>query len=144
MNMNDDELRQAMGALESYQQQLDNVTRQVRLLQASRDEASRADQTFQTLAATKAGGQVLVPVGATSFVNVIVAPDTKAIVNIGSQTSTSKDLKDASAFMQDSIKEIQGALSKALAAMQELQTYTQELGQAVQAEYRARKQGPTQ
>jgi len=141
MIMNDDELRQAMSALDNYQEQLEAITRQVRLLQASRDETVRAQRTFQALAAAKPGDEILVPVGASSFVNVLVTDHQKAVVGIGNKVSVEKSLADASQFMDTTGQEIAEALNKAIAAMQEVQEYTQELAAAVQDEYQARKQG---
>mgnify|MGYP001836831208 CR=1 FL=1 len=55
MKMNDEELRQAARTLDSYNQQLENISRQIRLLQASRDETVRASRTLEALADAKEG-----------------------------------------------------------------------------------------
>ena len=60
--MNDEELRQAMQTLEAYNQQLENINRQARLLQNTRDDAVRATRTVQALIDAKPGDEILIPV----------------------------------------------------------------------------------
>ena len=66
--MNDEELRSAARALETYNAQLENISRQVNLLRATRDETYRAGRALHALAEAKEGDEILVPVGASAFV----------------------------------------------------------------------------
>ncbi|MCQ2070798.1 MAG: prefoldin subunit alpha [archaeon] len=138
--MNDEEFRQAMQTLESYQQQLDNINRQVRLLQSTKDDCVRATRSMQALAEAKPGVDILIPVGASSFVNVTVSEKKSAVINIGNKISVEKDLNDAVAHIEKNIEEINVGLQKSLAALQEVQQYSQQLAKAVQAEYARRQQ----
>ena len=45
--MKDDELRQAMAVLDSYNKQLENLNRQAQMLQASMDDLLRARETLK-------------------------------------------------------------------------------------------------
>ena len=137
--MNDEELRQAARTLDSYNQQLENISRQIRLLQASRDETVRASRTLEALADAKEGDEVLIPIGASSFVTVKVTDKKTAVVGIGNKISVDKEYSDAKDFMDRNSAEISDAIQKSVAAMQEIQQYTEDLAAAVQDEYRKRK-----
>ena len=137
--MNDEELRQAARTLDSYNQQLENISRQIRLLQASRDETVRASRTLEALADAKEGDEVLIPIGASSFVTVKVTDKKAAVVGIGNKISVDKEYSDAKDFMDRNSAEISDAIQKSVAAMQEIQQYTEDLAAAVQDEYRKRR-----
>ncbi|AGI86402.1 Prefoldin alpha subunit (GimC alpha subunit) [Candidatus Methanomethylophilus alvi Mx1201] len=137
--MNDEELRQAARTLDSYNQQLENISRQIRLLQASRDETVRASRTLEALADAKEGDEVLIPIGASSFVTVKVTDKKTAVVGIGNKISVDKEYSDAKDFMDRNSAEISDAIQKSVAAMQEIQQYTEDLAAAVQDEYRKRR-----
>lgn len=137
--MNDEELRQAARTLDSYNQQLENISRQIRLLQASRDETVRASRTLEALADAKEGDEVLIPIGASSFVTVKVTDKKTAVVGIGNKISVDKEYSDAKDFMDRNSAEIGDAIQKSVAAMQEIQQYTEDLAAAVQDEYRKRR-----
>lgn len=139
MKMNDEELRQAARTLDSYNQQLENISRQIRLLQASRDETVRASRTLEALADAKEGDEVLIPIGASSFVTVKVTDRKTAVVGIGNKISVDKEYSDAKDFMDRNSAEISDAIQKSVAAMQEIQQYTEDLAAAVQDEYRKRR-----
>ena len=137
--MNDEELRQAARTLDSYNQQLENISRQIRLLQASRDETVRASRTLEALADAKEGDEVLIPIGASSFVTVKVTDKKTAVVGIGNKISVDKEYSDAKDFMDRNSAEISDAIQKSVAAMQEIQQYTEDLAATVQDEYRKRR-----
>lgn len=139
MKMNDEELRQAARTLDSYNQQLENISRQIRLLQASRDETVRASRTLEALADAKEGDEILIPIGASSFVTVKVTDKKTAVVGIGNKISVDKEYSDAKDFMDRNSAEISDAIQKSVAAMQEIQQYTEDLAAAVQDEYRKRR-----
>ena len=139
MKMNDEELRQAARTLDSYNQQLENISRQIRLLQASRDETVRASRTLEALADAKEGDEVLIPIGASSFVTVKVTDKKTAVVGIGNKISVDKEYSDAKDFMDRNSAEISDAIQKSVAAMLEIQQYTEDLAAAVQDEYRKRR-----
>ena len=142
--MNDEELRQAMQALESYQQQLESVERQARLLQNTRDEATRASRTIQALMDAKPGDELLVPIGSSCLITVNVSEKKKAVIGVGSKVSVEKDLPDALETLETTTKELNEAVQKTIGAMREIQGYVEQLTNAVQSEYSARRQQQAQ
>ena len=87
--MDDGEIRQAMTALETYNQQLESLGRQVQILRASMDDAVRARETLKALKDAEAGDDVLLPIGASSFVNVKISDDTRVIAYLVESTCVS-------------------------------------------------------
>ena len=137
--MNDEELREAARTLDSYNEQLETISRQIRILQSSRDDNARAIRTIDALAKAKEGDEIMIPIGASSFVTVKVTAKKSAVVGIGNRVSVEKDYDDTKEYLMQSGSEIQGALERALGALQEVQQYTEQLAAAVQNEYRQRR-----
>ena len=140
MNMNDDEFRQAMAALEAYKVQLDAMAQQSNFFKLSLEETMRARDTLKAFAEAKEGDEILVPVGASSFVIATVTSKRKAVVGIGNKVSIDMDLDDAAKYMADGAQEVQEAISKLNDAIQEMNAKARELSLAVQQEYQRRQQ----
>ncbi|MCL1810783.1 MAG: prefoldin subunit alpha [Methanomassiliicoccaceae archaeon] len=139
MKMEDDELRQALAVLDAYNAQLEALNRQVRLLQVSLEDTTRAREAFKALAAAEEGDEVLIPVGASSYVPAKITGKKKAIVGIGNRLAAEKDLDEAVAFMEGTVSEISLALREAVGALDEIEKMASELTMAVQNEYKYRQ-----
>jgi len=142
--MKDDELRQALAVLDSYNKQLENLNRQAQMLQASMDDLLRARETLRALKEAKEGDEVLLPIGASSFVNVNVAEKTKVIVNVGTRVSVEKTVDEAIDFIVENGNECSETLKKAVDTMSQIEGLANDLTLAIQNEYRARQQSGAQ
>ncbi|NLU46225.1 MAG: prefoldin subunit alpha [Euryarchaeota archaeon] len=137
--MDDGEIRQAMTALETYNQQLESLGRQVQILRASMDDAVRARETLKALKDAEAGDDVLLPIGASSFVNVKISDDTRVITNVGSRVSVEKTIDEALAYTVETGDECSSMLNTAIATMRDIEALVNEVTAAVQDEYRNRQ-----
>lgn len=137
--MNDDELRQAMAALETFKAQLDTLTRQSQILQISLEDTVKAHETLKAIAAAKKGDEVLIPVGGSTMVRAIVSDNPNALVGIGTKLSVDMKVEDAIEYMSAGSKEITEALKKLTETIEEMSSKAQALQLAVQDEYRARQ-----
>ena len=138
--MNDDELRQALAALDAYKNQLNALTQQSQLLQMSYEETLSASRTLASLVDAKEGDEIMVPVGASSFVTAKVTSSPKAVVGIGNKVSVEKELGEAVEYMKSNLAEITDALKKLNESMQEMDAAARNLSLAVQQEYQRRQQ----
>ena len=138
--MNDDELRQALSILDVYKAQLDAMANQAQILQMSLEEVLRARETMRALINSKEGDDILIPVGASSFVAAKALGNGKAIVGIGSRMSVEKGLEDAVKYLDGNVNEITEALRKAGESITETETNARNLSLAVQQEYQRRQQ----
>lgn len=138
--MNDDELRQAIAALDAYKNQLNALTQQSQLLQMSYEETLGATQTLKAMVNAKEGDEIMVPVGASSFVTARVTSTPKAVVGVGNKISVEKSLDEAVEYMTSNLSEISDALKKLTESMQEMDAAARNLSVAVQQEYQRRQQ----
>ena len=137
--MNDDELRQALTVREAYMSQLDMLTQQVQLLQMSVEEAARARDTLKNLKDAKEGDEILIPIGAASFIPAKVSNTGKAVVGIGNRVSVEKSIDDAVAYMKSNVDEISAALKKAVETLNEVETAARNLTAAINQESQRRQ-----
>lgn len=136
--MNDEELRTAARALETYNAQLENLNRQVSILRATREETYRAGRALEAIAKAKVGEEVLIPVGASAFVRVVVTGK-DVVTGIGRGISIERPADEAAQKMDQDRAEVETALQEAVSTMQEIQGYVRELSTAVQQEYAQRR-----
>ena len=142
--MNDDELRQMMALMENYRARIDALTRQVNLIRATIEEVNMANQSIRSIIDANEGDEILMPIGASSFVHMKVSSDKNVIVDIGSGISTEKTPEEASKFMEANAAELTEALKKSTSALQEVQQALQTVSEAVQIEYNNRQETPMQ
>lgn len=133
--MEEGELRQALAVLDSYNAQLESLNQQVRLLQLSLEETNRARNTLNAIVNAEEGDEILVPIGASSFVPAKVTGKKIAIVGIGSRVSVEKNLDEAVKFMEKNSADISDALKRAMTALTDLEKVITDLSMAIQNEY---------
>lgn len=139
--MNEQELQQALAMLDMYKAQLETMQKQFQLLQASLDDLNRAKETMERFAQARVGDDMLMPVGANSFVYAKVAINDKALVGVGSRVAVEKTMDDAVATMVNGIAEVQEALTNLEKGRIEIETQAAKLSSMVQQAYQ-QMQGP--
>ncbi len=139
--MEDGDLRQAVQVLESYEAQVERLNRQAVALQASMEDLLRARDTLNALKEAKEGDEVLLPIGASSYVNVKIAAKTEVIVGIGTRISVKKDIDGAVEFIVDTGNEVSDSLKKVVDTLAEIENLAGDLSMAIQNEYRNRQTG---
>ncbi len=138
--MNEDELRQAMAALEVYKAQLDSIAQNLQLIQLSLEELNRARETLQQYGGTAEGGDILVPIGGNSFVYAKVASNEKALVGVGSGVTIEKPIAEAVKTLEERSKELMESMKKLNEKRTSLENEAGQLSQAVQQEYQRMQQ----
>jgi prefoldin alpha subunit len=139
VNLNDDELRQAMAAMESYKERVEALTHQVQVLRVSLDEVSMTAEALKAFQNAKEGDEIMVPVGASSFITVKVTSNKSVIVDIGGNISVEKQVDEAIDYMEANNAEISEALKKTADALSDAQVTLNNLTGAVQQEYDSRR-----
>ena len=137
--MNDDELRQAMATLETLKVQLDAMAQQLKFFQLSQEETLRAYGTLEAFAKAKEGEEIMVPIGASSFVKATITSERTAVIGIGNKVSIDMDIDDAAQYMKSGAEEIKEAIVKLTEAMNEADTKARALATSIQSEYERRK-----
>lgn len=138
--MEDNELRQAIAAMESYKERVEALSRQVQVLRVSLEEVTMSADALKAFKNAKEGDEIMVPVGASSFITVKVTSNRNVVVGIGSNISVEKDINDAIGYMDANNAEIAEALKKSAEALNEAQQALTTISNAVQQEYVNRQQ----
>lgn len=140
MNLEDNELRQAIAAMESYKERVEALSRQVQVLRVSLEEVTMSSDALKAFKNAKEGDDIMVPVGASSFITVKVTSNRNVVVGIGSNISVEKDIDDAINYMDANNAEIAEALKKSAETLNEAQQALTTISNAVQQEYVNRQQ----
>ena len=140
MTVEDAELRQALSVAETYRQRVEALSRQVQVLRVSLNEVSLASDALKAFRDAEDGDEIMVPIGATSFITVKVTPNRNVVVDIGSDISVEKDVGSAIEYMNANNAEISEALKKTMEALKNSQEALDSLTAAIQDEYESRKQ----
>ena len=140
MNLEDNELRQAIAAMESYKERVEALSRQVQVLRVSLEEVTMSADALKAFKNAKEGDDIMVPVGASSFITVKVTSNRNVVVGIGSNISVEKDIDDAIGYMDANNAEIAEALKKSAETLNEAQQALTTISNAVQQEYVNRQQ----
>ncbi len=138
--MEDNELRQAIAAMESYKERVEALSRQVQVLRVSLEEVTMSADALKAFKNAKEGDEIMVPVGASSFITVKVTSNRNVVVGIGSNISVEKDIDDAIGYMDANNAEIAEALKKSAETLNEAQQALTTISNAVQQEYVNRQQ----
>ncbi len=138
--MNEQEMRQAMGAMEAYKGQLEAINEQGQLLQMSLEDYSRAKDTLEAVAKGKTGEEMLMPIGGSAFVYATISRNDRVLVGVGTGVSVDKPIEDAVAIVDTRIGELMDALKKVGESRTVLEAKMQQLSQMMQQEYQ-RMQG---
>ncbi len=137
--MEDSELRQTITVAESYKQRVESLSRQVQVLRVSLDEVHLASEALKAFRNAKDDEEIMVPVGATSFITVKVTPNRNVVVDIGSGVSVEKTADSALEYMEANNTEISEALKRTMEALGEAQSALDNLTSAIQQEYTNRQ-----
>ena len=129
----EEELSQSMEELEMAKMRLDNMSKEAELLQMSINEHVRAIETLKAYAKTGDGKDILIPVGAGTFIPARSTGSDRTLVAIGSGLSVEKKLDDAVAALEKAAGDIEMEERKLLQEMKNLEKEAQLLSQRVQA-----------
>ena len=131
--------------METYRNRTEALSRQVTMLRSTLDEVNMASQSIKALMDADEGDDMLIPIGASSFMTVKATSNKNIIVGVGSGVSVEKTPEDASKYMEANAAELSEALKKTVDALQEVQQALSTVSEAVQIEYNTRQQlNPTQ
>lgn len=136
----DTELRRAVANLELVRAQMENLGRQEELLRVTLEEIARARETLTRTKDAGEGAELLMPIGANSFVFGTLRDTGRVIVGIGSDVAIEMGTGEAIERLDSRVKAIEEAERGLAARMQELAVAEQESAGKVQELY-ARAQG---
>jgi prefoldin alpha subunit len=133
--MKEQELRQALGAMEVYKAQLEGIGEQQQLIQMSIEELTRAKVTLTDFIKSEVGDDVLIPVGSASFVKAKVSDNKNALIGVGTGITMEKPIEDAMVLIEKRLQEMLDAGKKLHESRQIIEMKAAQLNQVLEAEY---------
>ncbi len=129
------ELRRGLAVLDQYREQLEALAQQQEIVRVSLEEHMRAKETLLRYKEAGKGAEVLVPVGANSFLVAEVKDPQKAFVGIGSDLIVFDEIPSQIERLDARIKSISEAMATIGQRLAELQQRAESQGAAVQNLY---------
>jgi len=128
-------LNENVAMMDMARAQMEALGRQQELLQLAIEEHSRAKETIEHLAKRQRGEDILVPVGADSFIYADVSDMRDAIVGVGSGVAIRRTPEEATRILQAKIEDLSEALHKVTEKASEVEGVIQQLSQKIQEQY---------
>ena len=119
--MNDDELRQAVSAMDTLRAQMETLSEQLQLIQASISEFSRARDTARNYTSVEEDAEVMVPVGGGVYLPVKAVNTGRGLVSTAVGYTFEEPLSRIMEMMDARIKELVEASQKVYDRMGEMQ-----------------------
>lgn len=109
---NEDEIRELVAKMQAYQGRMEALQQQANLVQASIDDVDSALKAITSLEGAEPGKELLVPIGAGSFVHAAVAKPDTVLVGLGAGVSVERSAADARGIFQARRTELEKALAE--------------------------------
>jgi prefoldin alpha subunit len=138
----DEELSQSMEALEMAKARLENMSKEAEMLQMSLNEHIRALETIKAYSKLEEGKEILIPVGAGTFLPAKSTGAGWALVSIGAGLTSEKKLDEAIEALEKSASEVELEERKLIQSMKNLEKQAQLLSQRVQSLSQGGPAGP--
>ncbi len=135
------QFQQDYAMLETAKSQLDALIKQQQLIQLAVEEHVRARETVKSLAKGSEGDEILVPVGADSYIHAKISDNKSAIVGVGSTVSIRRSPEDAEKVLDEKIDELSRAFKAVGERAAKTEALVQELQEKVQQQYESLQGG---
>jgi len=134
-------LRESYVMLDTAKAQLDGLVKQQQLIQLAVDEHVRARETIKDLAKGEIGDDILIPLGADSYIHARISDRRDAIVGVGAGVSIRRTPEDAQRILDEKIDELSRAFKAVTDRASQTEAMIQELTDRVQAQMDSLRSG---
>ena len=128
----EEDITKNLTLIEYYKQQLESIDLQLQYLQSTLMEYQRAKMTVEQLSSVDANSEVLIPVGAGTFINGSLKNASNVLIGVGAGIVIEKPVTEALGKRDERIKRIQENLEKMASLGQKIQDDAEELSQKTQ------------
>jgi prefoldin alpha subunit len=115
----EEQIRELISRIQLYQQRMDALQQQASLVQMSIQDMDNALKALSTLEGKEAGHDMLVPIGAGSYVHTTLSNPDRVIVNLGAGVSMEKSLADSRAVLQSRRTDLEKVLLETNGALEQ-------------------------
>lgn len=127
-------LRENYALLENAKAQLEALMRQQQLIQLAVDEHVRARETIKSISKGTAGDEILIPLGADSYIHARISENRDAVVGVGSGVSLRKTADEAEKILDSKIDDLSRAFKTVTERASQTEAMIQDLSEKVQAQ----------
>lgn len=117
---NEEQIRELVGRMQAYQSRMEMLQQQAGMVQASIDDIDNALKALSALEGQETGHEMLVPIGAGSFVHATVARPGNILVGLGAGVSVERNVPDARAIFQSRRTELEKLLAETTGAYEQV------------------------
>jgi len=128
------QLRQDYAELEAAKAQLEGLAKQQQLIQLAVEEHVRARETIKQMGTKQAGEELLVPIGADSYIHAKISDDRSAVIGVGSAVSINRTPEEAEKILDSKIDDLSRAFKSITDRAAQMEAMIQELSEKVQAQ----------
>jgi prefoldin alpha subunit len=132
--VDEERLREDYATLEAAKAQLEGLAKQQHLIQLAVEEHVRARETIKQMNARGPGEEMLVPIGADSYIHARVSDDRGAVIGVGTGVSIKRTPEEAEKILDSKIDELSRAFKSITDRAAQTEAAVQELSQKVQAQ----------
>jgi len=128
----EEEITRNLTLIEYYKQQLESIDIQLQYLQSTLADYQRAKITVEQLNTVNDNSELLIPVGAGTFVNGSLKNTSNVLIGVGAGIVIEKTVDEAVIKLEERIKRIQENLEKMVSLGQKIQSDAEELSHKTQ------------
>lgn len=125
-------LREDYSMLETAKAQLDALIKQQQLIQLAIEEHVRARETIKSVAKGAPGDELLIPLGADSYIHAKVSNNRDAVVGVGSGVSIKRSPEDTEKILDGKIDDLSRAFKTVGERAAQTEALVQDLSEKVQ------------
>ena len=129
---NEEEIRELIGRIQVNQQRMDALQQQANLVQMSLNDLDNALKSLTALDGKGEDQEMLVPIGAGSFIHAKLANSDKVIIGLGANVSVEKNFADAKVTIQGRRTELEKVLLDTTGAIDQVASELSRLQQEAQ------------
>ncbi len=128
-------LRENMMRLETAKAQLEGLSKQQDLIQLAIEEHVKARETVKSLAKSASGDELMIPVGADSYIYAKATDRKEVVIGVGSDVSIQRNAEEAEKILDARVEELAQAFQKVAEMAAQTEGAIQELSEKVQKQY---------
>jgi prefoldin alpha subunit len=126
---NEDQIRELISRMQLFQQRMEALQQQASLVQMSLQDMDNALKALSTLEGQKSGHEMLVPIGAGSYVHATLSKPEQVLVNLGAGVSMEKSIADSKSVLQARRTDLEKVLLETTGAMEQTENELMRLQQ---------------
>jgi len=128
----EEEITRNLTLIEYYKQQLESIDVQLQYLRSTLADYQRAKMTVEQLHTIDENSELLIPIGAGTFVNGSLKNSSNVLIGIGAGIILEKTVDETILKLEERIKRIQENLEKMISLGQKIQSDAEGLSQKTQ------------